>query len=517
VILTGPCDLVLNTSDIADTGKWVSPYAVSAYINDSLYFNLIFDQFVRDDNNQLGFVYDLAYSRGGSYFFNLFYQKGFALEEQKQSLSEVLENLKPGIHQIQMKVRDNQQNTTNAFLPIFMVEKPSFEVNKIEQKGHQIILEIENLVAPTADSIDIAIKDITGNRLYSGSLAQKLIPSKQTIILKGIKNSGYFLDFIFKYKNQVYMTKRFMLNNEPLAQIDDIRFQTFVNRNECYFLLEENNIGSDNIILEVKQGEDYQLLKAENSKNRIYFLYKPNNTTHQVSLNFKIIADNQTIKEFPKDIALIHLKEGKGQIFRWSNFEAEFHSKTVREPRILFLKEEKYQSQYPILSQQVNLSPGNFPFLDTVFYKFKIKEPMDKPKQVGIFKYNDRTGKWYSRSTTHDKKNSIFKTRLISSGTFALMRDTFYPQIHFKTPRSRYRNKIGRLVIRITDKGKGVNDYTLKVWLNSKRVLCEYDPDWRHVVIERPLPLKQGDNVLKVRIKDYADNETIKSFRFKLR
>ena len=106
---------------------------------------------------------------------------------------------------------------------------------------------------------------------------------------------------------------------------------------------------------------------------------------------------------------------------------------------------------------------------------------------------------------------------LLSSGTYALMRDIYFPKISFKRIRTKYKKNLKRLVVTITDKGKGVDDNTLKIVLNGKPIDCEYDPDWQHVVIEDLRHILTGKNLLKVEIKDYGGNRSSRTFSFYLR
>ncbi|MCK4942116.1 MAG: M23 family metallopeptidase, partial [Candidatus Aminicenantes bacterium] len=86
LVVTGKFDLLLNARDISDTGKYVAPYEISLYINDCNTFCLRFDRFAWEDNNQLGFVYDMFYSSSGNFFYNLFFQNGFEMEMNKLDL-----------------------------------------------------------------------------------------------------------------------------------------------------------------------------------------------------------------------------------------------------------------------------------------------------------------------------------------------------------------------------------------------------------------------------------------------
>ena len=71
--------------------------------------------------------------------------------------------------------------------------------------------------------------------------------------------------------------------------------------------------------------------------------------------------------------------------------------------------------------------------------------------------------------------------------------------------------------IKITDKGKGVDDKFLRIYLNGKRIFAEYDPDWKLVKVEELTHLNRGMNRLRVYIRDFAGNLTRKDFTFNLK
>ena len=67
------------------------------------------------------------------------------------------------------------------------------------------------------------------------------------------------------------------------------------------------------------------------------------------------------------------------------------------------------------------------------------------------------------------------------------------------------------------DKGKGLNDESLRIQINGKRIECEYDPDRHHVQIHDIRHLLSGRNVIRVSISDYAGNSSSRNFILNLR
>ena len=516
IVIDGVFDIVLKTYDIADTGKIVVPYKISVFIDNKHYFNLSLNRFKRDDNNQLGFVYDMFYSNSGSYFFNLFSQKGYELEEKKIPLNTIYKSIEYGKHKLKILVYDNYNNTSTGLITFYKVRKPAINISDINVIKNKIDFSIEKLNAGLSDKIEIIIYNNNDDKLYYGKLNYSNISEKKKFVLNGVFNDVSFLDFNFIKYGIIYFNKRFLLKEIGIDDINDIEFETYINRDEVFIKVKNFNLRSESLVLELIHGHEKKLIEPEFSTSQIYFRFKPLNSAHDVFLNFFILNNGIRVKEIKRELKLILLKpEEIKTYFNFGEFEAEFHTNAVYESKVMNIEEKEFDSKYPVLSKQISLYPYNFPFLDLVYYKFK-KNTLN-PKQVGIFRYNLFKKKWTYVYTTYNNINKTFATRVISSGIFALMRDIYSPEIFFIRPESRYLEKLKRLVIKITDKGKGVDDNSLKLFLNGKKNDCEYDPDRNWIKVEDLRYLKRGKNLIEVFIQDYAGNRSSRTFTFFLK
>jgi murein DD-endopeptidase MepM/ murein hydrolase activator NlpD len=533
LVITGNFDVVLDTYDLSDSWKRVVPYSISVFIDDKRYFHLEFLYFQRDDNNQLGFVYDMFHSNASFYYFNLFPQKGYLLEQDKLPLTQIIENLDYGKHQLRIVVKDNHDNISTGIVPFYKVMEPEFEMsnviktkikNKNQNKGknqYQVQMDIDKLVSDPGGEIKIHVFAADGKKISSGKLCYHRLLEKKNFILTDVSRQAAYIDFAFYSHNVLYFKKRLLLTKDHLPSITDVPFDTFINRDEVFIKVKDTNISPQTIGLKVIQGEKSQTLVPQCCSENVYFRFTPGdiNPANPVLLHFSIFNANEKIAEIQKKLGLIYLQEGKKQQFKFHEFEAEFDIRSVYEPKVLQIEEKNYDSEFPVLSRQISLSPYHFPFLDTVFYKFKKK--LANPKQVGIFKYNFKTGKWNYRYTTYNPVSAIYKHRLISSGVFALMRDIFPPRIWFVKPKTKYKNNLKQIIVKITDKGKGVDDNSLIIWLNGERICpkyeCEYDPDRSSAKIEDLTNLQTGRNLLKIQVKDYSGNSASKILTFYLK
>jgi len=525
LILSGDVDIILNAYDISDTGRHMAPYTVSTFVDDICYFQLQFDRFERDDNNQLGFVYDMYYSNSSSYFFNLFTQNGFKLEQKKKSFQQVFEGLDHGKHVLRVQVVDNAGNISTGVVPFYKVSEPILKVSNIKKSetGDELFLEISKLQSeePPIGEIKINVFNHSFHKISTGTLHHHFLSKPKPLVLKDFSNEAANLEFVF-YANKVpYHRQKYFIHENSLNNITRIDYDVYLNRDEVFLLIKDRHLNRENLLLTVIQGEESKRIEPEYSRENIYFKFKPMNRENRVLLRFSVLEEGKGVAEIQESLNVIYLKEGEKQEYKYREFTAKFGVRAVYEPKVLRVEEREYGSEYPILSRQVSISPYSFPFLDTVYYKFRKK--LSNPKQVGIFQYNPFSKKWSSRYTVYDKSTNTYRIRVISSGVYALMRDIFSPKVWFSRPKVKYRKSLRRLLVKISDKGKGVNDNTLKVWLNGSRICtayncaCEYDPDRRSLVIEELGNLRVGKNILKVYIEDYAGNRTERTFHFNLR
>ncbi|MEN8153797.1 MAG: M23 family metallopeptidase [Acidobacteriota bacterium] len=515
VLVSGEFEMVLNTSDIADTGKTVSPHKIELFLNEKNVFRLIFEKFSYNENNQLGFVYDMFYSSASSYFFNIFSQKGYDLEKKKFNTKLLYENLHEGNNKVKLAASDNFGNTSTAVFNIYKYNSPDITISKPEISENILRVKLEKFKPSGSDNIIINLYDKEQKLIFTGNPEIKTLLEKKILLLRGVNKKIIFYEFLFKRKNIILNRKKFSFDNNKLGRTSDIKFSRYINRDKVIVKIDDKNITSNNIILEVVQGKERKKVYPGSDKENITFSFKPMNNNNVTMLNFSIINNGKVVAYVQKKLFLVYLKNGITNKSQYDEFNAYFASNSVKEDKVLSLDITNYESDYPSESQQVKLYPYSFPFLDTVYYKFKKKLP--NPDQVGIFKYSLKSKKWYYKYTTYNRTENIFRTRLISSGIFSLMRDIFPPEIIFMKA-SKSINFISRINVKIRDKGKGVNDDTIKAILNGKYPEHEYDPDWNLLKIENIKKLiRKGKNILKIYVEDRAGNVSIKERAFYLR
>jgi hypothetical protein len=517
VVTYGEFDLILNTRDISDSGKFVAPYEISFFIDGVKLYGLKFDRFTWEDNNQLGFVYDMEYSNPGNFFFNIFSQTGFTLERGKTDMDDVFDGLAPGDHECKVQVSDNFGNVSTGLFSLCKVEKPVVEFSDIFCEPKRLTLNVLNLSAAMADKILIRLLDEYHHLLYTGELNQTMVKENGKLVLEGVSSDMVrIMEFSFVRHGIEYDIKKVALNEDDPVLSPDIHFRAFANRDLIFIKIDKNDSPPAGLALEVIQGGMLHSVSAVDGKDFTFFCFRPSGIENDIQLKFIDKKNRPLWPDEPKKLQIIHLLMGIEQRFVDGEFTASFASGTVREPKVLVFETRNFNSPFPVESRQISLAPYHFPFLDAVVYSFK--KDLPDPQQVGIFRYNYGRKRWRYVSTSYDPEKRRFESRLISSGTFALMRDVFPPVISMAKPGSVFRTRIGKITVIITDQGKGVDDNSLEVWVNRNKIPdCEYDPDWRQVQIRDLGFLKTGENLLRVDVKDFGGNRSSRTFRLFLK
>lgn len=439
--VTGPFDLVLHVFDLSDERHVVAPYSLEAYLDGKLYYQIAFDRLIRDDNNQLGMLYDMGYSSAGDYFYKLFFQSGFVLEKVKSLCAENFGLLPPGEHEIKIIVRDRQQNQATALLPLWKL--PEAEGISLKKKCN--------------------LKTNTSQVLFAAD------------------------------------------------------FSTYINRDDVVIKIRDFPRPAALLKLKILQGNQEQIVAAKEYGAGIYFCFKPLNNEMRMQLRFILSDGQQPVEELQKNFQLLVLKSQTPQQFRCDDFIADFAAKTVLEPTVMLLEKEQISADYPLLAGPVSIGPVHFAFLDTVYFKFKIPPDQALPEQLGIFKYQALGKKWRYLKTLPDAEPGYLGCRVLNGGIFALLRDNYPPEIYFRKSYIRYFKQSKQLVVRLHDRGKGIDDRTLAVFLNGQKVEGEYDPDWSHVLIGDTTGLRKGKNDLLVQVNDFAGNRSEKLFHFRFK
>ncbi|HOW44642.1 MAG TPA: M23 family metallopeptidase [Candidatus Aminicenantes bacterium] len=441
VTINGPCDMVLDAYDLGGTGHVLAPYALAASLDGRPVFREECDRLARDDNNQLGMLYDMAYSTPSTYFFNLCSQEGFTLEGTGVRLAEELRRLPPGRHELRVTVRDCQGNSAQAVVPL--------------------------------------IKDPAGE---PRSFPRRLRPA----------------------------------GGEGGA-LGRSEFTLFVNRGDVVVKARDVQAAAADVRLRLIQGGDERIVPAQEYAYGLFFRFQPLNHEPRLQLRFEVSAQGMVVEARQKMLQLAWLKNGMEQTARLGDFAADFGPTSVRDPHVLLLEPVALQPALPLLGTPVRTLPNHFAFLDAVYFRFRVPAGTPRPGQLGIFRYRPSSRDWVYVPTQAGGEPGFVRCRVLTAGTFALLRDNDPPAVSLRRPHTRHLQRLDELIVRLSDHGKGINDESLAVSLNGVPLAADYDPDWGWAKLTDLSALRRGRNSLRVRVSDLSGNVSEKEFAISLK
>ena len=441
VTINGPCDVVLDAYDLGATGHVLAPYALAASLDGRPVFREEFDRMTRDDNNQLGMIYDMAYSTPSTYFFNLCSQEGFALEGTGARLAEELRRLPPGRHELRLTVRDCQGNGAQAVLPL--VKDPEGEPRSFPRR------------------------------------------------LRAVGGEG--------------------------GVLGRSEFSLFVNRGDVVVKLRDVPADAADVRLRLIQGSDERVVPAREYAHGLFFRFQPLNHEPRLQLRFEVSAQGMVVEARQKLLQLAWLKNGMEQTARLGDFAADFGPTTVRDPHVLLLEPVALQPALPLLGTPVRTLPNHFAFLDAVYFRFRVPAGTPQPAQLGIFRYRPPSRDWVYVPTQAGGEPGFVRCRVLTAGTFALLRDDAPPAISLRRPHTRHLRHLDALVVRLSDRGKGIDDESLAVSVNNVPVIADFDPDWGWAKLTDLSALNRGRNILRVRVADLGGNVSEREFYVSLK
>lgn len=502
VFVTGPFDISAALYDVTDTKRRATPYKISAAYDDSQFYSIVFDSFIWKDHNELGFIYDFLHSTPGYGVYNMSPFKNFTLAEVLDTARYYKED---GLgHEISIKAEDKDGNIKKGTVPVYHMKKPVVET--VEMKNG--ILFFSNLEAPGCDTVQI--KSLGTKKSRSFAVSYKNLVNWMSI---KIPKGADAVELLFRKKGFVYYRYPLLLNGEMKEPFQDADVRTFINRKSVTVLFRNKKAPANGYHLEYTENGKANIVEPVSTVYGPAFVFEPEDINGD--FKFSIVHKGNPELNSTHFIELVTLKPEKRRVFSRGEFRVTFGHTTVREPFILKYEEQEHSSEYPVLSKQHFIGPASVPFLDKVYVRIKKKDVKDR-KQVGIFQYNYRYGKWFHAGSAYNKKRGEFYSKRRNGGLYALMRDIFPPKVGVYVETRRL-HRMKAYYIKATDKGKGVNYRSLKVWVNGKQIDCEYDPDRKYAKVTDLKTLKVGKNSFRLEVKDWAGHKTERTITLKLR
>lgn len=167
----------------------------------------------------------------------------------------------------------------------------------------------------------------------------------------------------------------------------------------------------------------------------------------------------------------------------------------------------KPQDGLPLKSEVFDFRPTGAPF--DVQGKVSIQYAADvkSPHKLGVYWWDNIKERWYYMDDELNAAKRTVSANIIYPSIYAVIQDDLNPQITEFSPASgNVASNVSKVWAKIEDEGKGVNESSIVMTLDGKRVDGEFDPDRSRYTYQLTKNLAPGKHAVTVQASDKAGN-----------
>ncbi len=163
----------------------------------------------------------------------------------------------------------------------------------------------------------------------------------------------------------------------------------------------------------------------------------------------------------------------------------------------------------------LQLNPTDIPLRRGAVLSLHIPSRERNIKKLAIYSPSKR--KWIFQGNAPSNDGQSLKVHLRHFGRFTLLRDTVPPSILaiFPRPMQRITSPSPKIVVRFKDNLSGIeNEDAIRLKLDGKFCISEYDPEMKRITYRPDVPLANGRHLLQIRIVDRCGNAVERRWSF---
>lgn len=163
----------------------------------------------------------------------------------------------------------------------------------------------------------------------------------------------------------------------------------------------------------------------------------------------------------------------------------------------------------PLISEVYDFRPAGCPLEKQGTIRIQYPATIKNPGKLGIFWWDTIKKRWYFMDDTLEPKARNLTAKIIYPSIYAILQDNVDPVISdlIPEPGSTVAAAHSTLSAIIKDVGKGIDEASIVMKLDEKRVDGEYDPDRNKFAYTLTGKLKSGTHTLTVQAADKAGNQ----------
>jgi hypothetical protein len=200
------------------------------------------------------------------------------------------------------------------------------------------------------------------------------------------------------------------------------------------------------------------------------------------------------------------LPEGGAATSEDGIFRANFKPGTVYEPLFVRIYTDDPPAGKHFIGPIYRIEPFDVPIRGEVEVTYAIPQDEAYPEQLGIYIYTRKEEWQFWDNDTTKVSGSVF-AETPSLERYAFIRDSAPPTLRWLAPNQTTSNRRPTFKLKAIDKLSGVDDRTLRLEIDGKWLLMEYDFEKDRIFGQPDAPLAPGDHRITLSVKDFCGNE----------
>jgi hypothetical protein len=503
-----------------------APYGIKLQVDDSLVFRVQYDTLVFDETRFVEVDRDFQLRASGIGSFNrLWLLAGTKAAGIHDFCSgDGILNLSDGFHDVEIEVYDRNLNTSVLTLVLDVVPdfQPMLKYFKEEDDSYRIGFKGDSLdqVSILADWI---FKDGT---VLRQAVIDSIMQDDSSIALK-VSRDNYAEGSIL----QIKMHSAWLNQSQSFYFNPQLYFPTSMSQPKVSFIHNPQTF-LVKIVLPVVplqvprcfiQTADQFIELGEFILTPQTYVSEPipfNLLERAIAIEWRYNRNPEIICRSPVYFRLVTPHTGCEMMSRDSVVTVNFGDDAAFDTLATWIVGENLQlpeSEHNV-SGCYTLFPLEQPLKSDASLLFILPNPASDLEQIGLYEFDD--DKWEYLDDQDWVAEFTLRAPIERTGIFALLRDETPPEITdiFPGDGGNFRAiDVKYLMATVKDALSGLKDDTaIKITLNDKPVIAEYNAPKDYVRYKLPAPLKEGQYTLTIFVTDRAKNTMMKSSTFKI-
>ena len=167
----------------------------------------------------------------------------------------------------------------------------------------------------------------------------------------------------------------------------------------------------------------------------------------------------------------------------------------------------KPQDGLPLKSEVFDFRPTGAPFDAQGKVSIRYAADVKSPHKLGVYWWDNIKERWYYMDDELNPAKRTVSANIIYPSIYAVLQDNLDPAITEFSPESGgTASNVAKVWAKIEDTGKGVNESSIVMTLDGKRVDGEFDPDRSRYTYQLTKNLASGKHTVTVQASDKAGN-----------